>query len=103
MQRRNPYYNTRSTSLKENYFAGHIDVEEMPDNSISLPRCRDGDYLYKHPKTLLMHARLYIFALRHGLDRLEYVSLHKLYWTLSEIPLDLQDVDAIVDLLRFSD
>ncbi|KAJ6027954.1 hypothetical protein N7540_003530 [Penicillium herquei] len=89
--------------LKENYFASHKDVEEMPENSISLPHCGDGDYLCKHPKTLLMHARLHAFALRHGLDRLEHVSLHKLYWTLSESPLDMQDVDAIIELLRLSD
>ncbi|KAJ6101897.1 hypothetical protein N7486_004324 [Penicillium sp. IBT 16267x] len=90
--------------LKENFFTSHKDVEEKPENSItvSLPRCGDGDYLCKHPQTLLIHARLYVFATRHGLYRLKDVSLQKLYWALSDIPLDLEEVNAIVELLRIS-
>lgn len=66
-------------SLKENYFASHKDIQVKPDNSISLPHCGDGNHLCKHPKTLLVHARLYDFATRHGLEQLQSVSLQKLY------------------------
>ena len=89
--------------LKEKYFASHKDIQEKPDNSISLPHCGEGNYLCKYPKTLLVHARLYVFATRHGLDRLENVSLQKLYWTLSKFPLDLEQAETIVGLLRVSD
>jgi hypothetical protein len=68
--------------LKENYFVSHEDIQVHSDNSISLPHCGDGNHLCKHPKTLLVHARLYDFATRHGLDQLRNVSLNKLYWTL---------------------
>lgn len=88
--------------LKENYFTSHKDIQKKSDNSISLPHCGDGDYLCKHPKTLLMHARLYVFATRQGLNRLAYVSLQKLYWTLSEFPLDIKQANTIVELLRLS-
>ncbi|CRL24760.1 unnamed protein product [Penicillium camemberti] len=86
--------------LKENYFASHEDIQVHSDNSIFLPHCGDGNHLCKHPKTLLVHARLYDFATRHGLDHLRNVSLNKLYWTLSEFPLDSEKADAIVELLR---
>lgn len=86
--------------LKENFFASHKDIQVKTDNSISLPHCGDGNHLCKHPKTLLVHARLYDFATRHELERLQTVSLHKLYWTLSEFPLDSEQADAIVELLR---
>lgn len=86
--------------LKENYFASHTDIQVKSDNSISLPHCGDGNHLCTHPKTLLVHARLYDFATRHGLEQLRNVSLQKLYWTLSEFPLDSEQADAIVELLR---
>ncbi|KAJ5489183.1 hypothetical protein N7539_004073 [Penicillium diatomitis] len=56
--------------LKENYFASHTDIQVKSDNSISLPHCGDGSHLCTHPKTLLVHARLYDFAARHGLEQL---------------------------------
>ena len=86
--------------LKENYFASHEDIQVHSDNSIFLPHYRDRNHLCKHPKTLLVHARLYDFATRHGLDHLRNVSLNKLYWTLSEFPLDSEKADAIVELLQ---
>ncbi|KAJ5240422.1 uncharacterized protein N7469_002013 [Penicillium citrinum] len=88
--------------LKEKYFTSHKDIQKKSDNSMSLPHCGDGNYLCKHPKTLLMHARLYAFATKHGLNRLAYVSLQKLYWTLSGFPLDLKQANTIVELLRLS-
>jgi hypothetical protein len=88
--------------LKENFFASHKAIQVKPDNSISLPHCGDGNHLCKHPKTLLVHTRLYDFATRHGLEELQNVSLQKLYWTLSEFPLDSEQADAIVELLRVS-
>lgn len=86
--------------LKENHFASHEDIQVYSDNSISLPHCGDGNHLCKHSETLLVYARLYDFATRHGLDQLRNVSLNKLYWTLSEFPLDSEQADAIVELLR---
>ena len=85
--------------LKENYFASHKDIQVKTDNTISLLHCGDGNHLCKHPKTLLMYARLYDFATRYGLDQLGNVSFNKLYWTLSEYPLDSEQADAIVELL----
>jgi hypothetical protein len=65
--------------LKEILLQVLKDLQEKPDNSISLPHCGDGNYLCKHPSTLLVHVRLYVFATRHELDRLENVSLQALY------------------------
>jgi hypothetical protein len=86
--------------LKENYFGSHTDIQVKSDNSMSLLHCGDGNHLCTHPKTLLVHARLYDFATRHGLEQLRNVSLQKLYWTLSEFPLDSEHADGIVELLR---
>lgn len=92
----------RLLPLKNDYFLNHEDLRVQPNHLISMPCCGEDDYLCKHPETLLMHARLYAFATNNGLDQLQYISIHRLYWTLSEFPLDMERTKGIVKLIRFS-
>ena len=81
----------------KSYFTGGISAPAAPFRPrANVERCED------YTPVFLSHARMYVFADEWDIERLRFISLHKLQQTLMAFTIyDDSRVDDLVSLLRF--
>lgn len=92
--------------LKDNYFRTHASTQQLLDHLAEnfpqtpiQPICGETENICQNIDALLIHARLHIFAKKHGMDTLDRLSLWKLVHVLEQLDLDPCRIEGVVKLL----
>lgn len=91
---KNNYFRTRASTQQ---LLDHL-AENFPQTPIQ-PICREAENICQNIDALLIHARLHIFAKKHGMDTLDRLTLWKLVHVLEHMILDSCRIEGVVKLL----